>query len=157
MMFRLRRFIIVICLLLPSFWTSLAVADSRHEPTHHTMPQSKKPLAALSKTSPATVPQVAVTTTPFVRNRDVLCVAGCPDGISPPLLVHRGTKPTIVPMLLPVEPGREKWQQHSTAIFCHSNGGCRSRDFYRPRHGYYDSDGHSHNHHRTTVYVIERW
>ena len=154
MMFNLRRFILVICLLLPSFWTSFAVAGSR-QPTHHTLPQSKKPLAALRKTSQAAVPHVAVTTTPFVRNRDVLCVAGCPDGISPPLLVQRGTKPTIVPMLLPVETEREKWQQHSTAIFCQSNGGCRSRDFYRPRHGYYDSDGHSH--HRTTVYVIERW
>jgi hypothetical protein len=129
-----------------------AWADGRHQTTHHSIKSAKKPVAAPASKAP----EVTVTTTPFVRNRDVLCVAGCPDGISPPLLVHRGSKPTIVPMLLPEEPNPPKWQQHSTAIFCHNDGGCRSRDFYRPAHGYYDSDYRSRSH-RTTVYVIDRW
>jgi hypothetical protein len=134
--------------------------------THHTMKADKKASkASASRTvnAPEATPASKVTAPPapvaVIKPRDVLCVAGCPDGATPPQLVQSGSKPLAVPMQVP-ETSRNQLEQHSTAIFCYNGGGCKSRGFYRPKpcDGYYDAEpqGQSGYPSRNSVYVIER-
>jgi hypothetical protein len=154
----------------PVVLPSLAIAETRvqaeHVTTHHAMKPNKSPgKAATSRTvrAPEAAPATKVGTPPapvaVIKPRDVLCVAGCPDGATPPQLVQTGNKPLAVPMQVP-ETSPNQLEQHSTAIYCYNGGGCKSRGFYRPKQGdgYYDAEpqGQSGYPSRNSVYVIER-
>jgi hypothetical protein len=145
--------------------TASAEVQGLHVTTHHTLNPSA--IWDASKGSPqrrapdiATAPKVVAPAAPIavVKPRDVLCVAGCPDGATPPQLIHSGRPPSVVPMAIP-ETKANRLEQHSTAIFCYNGGGCKSRGFYRPSigSGYYDAEPDDRQRRsRATIYVIER-
>jgi hypothetical protein len=165
-----RMWALIALTVVPAALPSAAMAEtqvkSAHVTTHHAMkPEKSTGKAANTRTvrTPEATPAAKVVTTPapvaVIKPRDVLCVAGCPDGATPPQLVQSGNKPLAVPMQVP-ETSPNQLEQHSTAIYCFNGGGCRSRGFYRPKqgYGYYDATPQEQSGYpnRNSVYVIER-
>jgi hypothetical protein len=154
----------------PVVLPSLASAETQLQAVHVTTDHATKPNNSTNRAAakpPARAQQAPlankVVTPPaplaVIQPRDVLCVAGCPGGATPPQLVHSGNKPLAVPMQVP-KTSPNQLEQHTTAIYCYNGGGCRSHGFYRPKlgHGYYDAVPQEHSGYpsRNSVYVIDR-
>jgi hypothetical protein len=72
-------------------------------------------------------PQDAYVQQGRTRPKDVLCVAGCWD--QPPRVVSHVPKPAVVPMAIPAP---KDWDQTSSLMWCHADGGCRSSGVFQP-------------------------
>ncbi len=151
---------------LPASAMAETQTEAAHVTTHHAL-QPDRPTGKAASSRSARKPEAdapaKIVTPPapvaVIKPRDVLCVAGCPDGATPPQLVQSGSKPLAVPMQVPSTSANVA-EQHTTAIFCYNGGGCKSRGFYRPDpgRGYYDAEPQSHSHYpsRNSIYVIDR-